>query len=57
MDNSVLWDETRDRVNAKLEQWRSILECRRFRLSRSKIKYMECNFSIRRGEDIVILDV
>ena len=44
-DDIVLVDETRVRVNAKLELWRQTLESRGFRLSRTKTEYMECKFS------------
>jgi len=32
-----------------MEGWRQVLETYDFRLSRSKTKYMECNFSKRRS--------
>ena len=44
-DDIVLVDETRAGVNVKLELWRQTLESRGFRLSRAKIKYIECKFS------------
>ena len=44
-DNIVLVDETREGVNTKLERWRQVLESRGFKWSRSKIEYVECNFS------------
>ena len=44
-DDIALVDETRAGVNAKLELWRQTLESRGFRLSRTKIEYMECKFS------------
>jgi len=44
-DDIVLIDETRDGLNDKLERWRHTLECRGFRLSRSKIEYLKCEFS------------
>jgi hypothetical protein len=34
-----------------LELWRGILEAKGFRLSRSKIEYMKCDFSATRQED------
>ena len=57
-DDIVLLDETRAGVNAKLELWRQTLESRGFRLSRTKIKYIECKFSKQeiRGYSIVTLD-
>ena len=48
-DDIVLVDETRSGLNDKLELWRSTLESRGFRLSRSKTEYMECSFSGRSG--------
>ena len=37
VNDIVLIDETKERVNKKLELWRQILKVREFRLSRSKI--------------------
>ncbi|XP_070026270.1 uncharacterized protein [Nicotiana sylvestris] len=45
IDDIVLIDETRGGVNAKLEVWRQTLESKGFKLSKSKIKYLECKFS------------
>ena len=57
-DDIVLVDETRARVNAKLVLWRQTLESRDFKLSRSKMEYMECKFSKQRIRDysIVVLN-
>ncbi|PKU64467.1 ataxia telangiectasia mutated family protein [Dendrobium catenatum] len=44
-DDILLVDKTREGVESKLELWRSTLESKDFRLSRSKTEYMECNFS------------
>jgi len=54
----VLVNETRDRVNARLELWRQNLESRSFKLSRGKTEYMERKFSKQRIRDysIVTLD-
>ncbi|WMV37399.1 hypothetical protein MTR67_030784 [Solanum verrucosum] len=41
----VLIEETRDRVNARLEVWRRTLESKGFRLSRTKTEYLGCKFS------------
>jgi len=41
----VLIDETRGRLNERLERWRHSLESRGFRLSRSKSEYLRCGFS------------
>jgi hypothetical protein len=38
-------DESRMGVDQKLEWWRRTLDAKVFRLSRSKIEYMKCNFS------------
>ena len=43
-DDIVLIDETKKRVNKKLELWRQTLKTPRFTLSRSNIEYMECKF-------------
>ena len=44
-DDILLVDKTKEGVQEKLELWRSTLESKGFRLSRSKTEYMECNFS------------
>ena len=49
-DDIVLLDETRANVNAKLE----LVEYRGFRLSRTKIEYIECKFSKQRYLDSII---
>ncbi|KAH0468953.1 hypothetical protein IEQ34_002185 [Dendrobium chrysotoxum] len=54
--DDILIDKTREGVEGKLELWRSTLESKGFRLSRSKTEYMECNFSSNRpSEGIVTL--
>ena len=57
-DDIVLVDETKSRVNAKLETWREALETRGFRIRRTKIEYMECHFSSSRSKngDVVKLE-
>ena len=50
-DDIVLLDETRANVNAKLE----LVEYRGFRLSRTKIEYMEYKFSKQRTQDYSIV--
>ena len=40
-DDTVLMDETKVRVNYKLELWKSVVESEAFRLSRIKIEYLE----------------
>ena len=54
-DDIVLIDKTRARVNAKLELWRQTLESRGFRLSRTKIEYMECKFNKQGTRDYSIV--
>jgi hypothetical protein len=44
-DDMVLIDESRIGVDQKLELWRQTLELKKFRLSRTKIEYMRCQFS------------
>ena len=44
-DDVVLVDESRAGLNRKLELWRRTLESKGFRLSRTKIEYMMCDFS------------
>ena len=47
-DDVVLVDESRTRVNWKLEMWRNTLDLKGFRLSRAKIEYMTCEFNATR---------
>ncbi|KAG2568999.1 hypothetical protein PVAP13_7NG365325 [Panicum virgatum] len=49
-DDVVLVDESRAGVNRKLELWKSTLESKGFRLSRTKTEYMMCDFSATRHE-------
>ena len=56
-DGVVLLGELREELNGKLETWRQSLEAYGFRLSRSKTKYMECNFSKRRSRSTFELKV
>ena len=51
VDDIVLVDETRSRVNAKLETWRDTLESKGFGLSRTKTEQMEIKFSKSRNKD------
>jgi hypothetical protein len=44
-DDVELIDESIIRVDQKLELWRQTLESKGFRLSRTKIEYMRCQFS------------
>ena len=43
-DDVVSVDESQAGVNRKLELWRQTLESKCFRLSRTKIEYMRCDF-------------
>jgi hypothetical protein len=47
----VLVDESRMGVDQKLELWRRTLEAKGFRLSRSKMVYMKCDFSATTQEE------
>nr|XP_033508401.1 uncharacterized protein LOC117273352 isoform X1 [Nicotiana tomentosiformis] len=49
-DDIVLIHETRGGVNDMLEVWRHTLESKGFKLSRTKIEYLECEFSAESGE-------
>ena len=37
--------ETKEEANSKLEEWREALEGKGLRISRTKTKYLRCNFS------------
>jgi hypothetical protein len=50
-DDVVPVDESRERVNRKLELWRQTLESKGFRISRTKTKYMRCYFGTTISED------
>lgn len=49
----VLIDMTHSIVNNKLEIWRQNLKCKRFRLNRTKIEYVECN-DVTREADVEV---
>jgi hypothetical protein len=51
VDDVVLVDESRTGVDQKLKLWRRILEVKCFRLSRSKIEYIKCDFSATTQEE------
>jgi hypothetical protein len=51
IDDVVLVDESRMGVDQKLELLRQTLEAKGFRLSRSKIEYMKCDFSATMQEE------
>jgi hypothetical protein len=44
-------DKSRTEVDQKLELWRRTLEAKDFRLSRSKMEYMKCDFSATTQEE------
>jgi hypothetical protein len=48
----VLVDESCARVNRKLELWRETIESKGFRLGRTKIEYMRCDFGTKHEEDV-----
>jgi len=56
-DDIVLIDETKDRLNNRLELWTHTLESRGFRMSRSKTEYLQCGFnSEEAGGDELTID-
>ena len=56
-DDVMLIDESKIGVDRKLELWRTTLESKGFRLSRTKTEYMKCKFSdINLADGDVILD-
>jgi hypothetical protein len=50
-DDVVLMDESMMRVDQKLELWRRTLKSKDFRFSRSKMEYMNYDFSATTQED------
>jgi hypothetical protein len=50
-DDVVLVDESRTGVDQKLELWRRTFEAKGFRLSRSKMEYLKCDFSATTQEE------
>jgi hypothetical protein len=54
VDDVVLVDESRTRVDQKLKLWRRTLEAKGFRVSRSKMVYMKCDFSATTQEEGVL---
>jgi hypothetical protein len=50
-DDVVLVDESRTGVDQKLKLWRRTLEAKCFRLSRSKMEYIKCDFSATTQEE------
>jgi len=55
-DDIALIDETRGRLNEKLERWRHSLESRGFRLISPEIENLRCGFNgvAREGREITI---
>jgi hypothetical protein len=51
-DDVVLVDGSRMGVYEKLELWRQTLEAKSFRLSRSKIEYLKCDFGATTQEEV-----
>jgi len=56
-DDVVLLGESRLELNGRLETWRQALEAYGFRLSRSKTKYIKCNFNKRRSRSTLEVKV
>ncbi|XP_016566625.1 uncharacterized protein LOC107864706 [Capsicum annuum] len=56
-DDVVLINETRGRVNDKLEVWRQTLESKGFRLSKTKTEYLKCKFTNLPHEDSVVVEL
>jgi Reverse transcriptase (RNA-dependent DNA polymerase) len=50
-DDVMLIDESRIGFDQKLELWRQTLESKSFRLSKTKIEYMKCQFSEENSDD------
>ena len=44
-DDRVLIDETKSRVNAKLDVWRDVLKSKGFKISMTKTEYIKYIFS------------
>lgn len=45
VDDTILLEESKENLNEMLETWRRVLETHSFRLSKSKMEYMECKFN------------
>jgi hypothetical protein len=54
-DDVLPVNESHAEINWKLELWQETLESKSFRLSRTKPKYMTCNFSTSTHEEDVSL--
>jgi hypothetical protein len=50
-DDVILVDKSREGVNRKVELWRQTLESKEFRISRTKVEYMRCDFGTTISED------
>ena len=55
VDNIVLVDKSIDGVNANLKRWQEALKSKRFKISCTKMEYMDCNLNwqIQKIETIV----
>ncbi|XP_070025154.1 uncharacterized protein [Nicotiana sylvestris] len=53
----ILNDEMRGGANARLEVWRQTLKYKCFKLSRSKVEYMQCKFNNGRHEEEVEMKI
>lgn len=56
LDDMVLIDEIKVNENKKLELWKSTLESKGFRLTRTKTEYMHCNLSDAKDRRLVSLN-
>jgi hypothetical protein len=50
-DDVIFVDKSRTGVDQKLELWRWTLEAKGFKLSRSKMEYIKCDFSATTQEE------
>ncbi|XP_070004484.1 uncharacterized protein [Nicotiana sylvestris] len=49
-DDTFMTDEIRSGINERLEVWRQTLESKGFKLSRTKMEYLECKSMLSRGK-------
>ena len=50
-DDIVLVAKSNEEANIKLDEWRTVLESKVLRISRTKIEYLRCNFSGKEQDD------
>ena len=50
-DDIVLVAESSEEADTKLDEWRTVLESKGLRISRTKIEYLRCNFSGKEQDD------